>query len=688
MIIKVHQSLHGYSEGHRQLACSAKLSTQDAKLVLVMSDVSGSGVASDDNSYLTGYPLQDANMYALARTWSAPEMPRPGCVWTHTLFIEYPDLAAISAPSRLEKLFARPEMQAWSNYGVPATLDLHDFDEFEPRLSRQEEDWLAAVLNALYEFPLDRVVARRGPAVSAEALTLRTWDQQWPRLRRSFRFCTFTTKDRSTSGAAFDLQLLPGIESAHRLRLPGTKVAEQVLDASRPGWLATLMDDARQPNLSGLRDTLKRLGADILAGREAMPLLCDFHRVTSRPASLTVLQEAIDMLERPGPLSSSAFARAQVAEHVLRSVEHADPRALAFLWDNWTCIDPARFRERLPQVAGALWRSSPGRLLSALRNDADGSSGWAAQVLTAVPATELLEDWPEGEVPLRDLLAVRKDLLGLPAFWQVADVRSPGQLQGIDLPDQAVGALIGGMQRETGMRAAVQLLGPLRVLDALRSRSRVGVHEFGELRWVQYCVSDTSVVADFLSRVEVPSVPLLLELTNLLHPDAVPNHYGDDPWHTVLLKVKSQTGSLPSRLAAYGFARALGWSSRNSADLLQLTFEQLHGAVSNSSLEEANWQLIEPRLPWVADSERWNRGGRLRDVLVGTFMDRRLWAAAFAWTASSNDLFIDLMESAGKRWGGRRFLKNVEESLEDKHDLPSDARRELIHSFVKSLGRW
>lgn len=314
-------------------------------------------------------------------------------------------------------------------------------------------------------------------------------------------------------------------------------------------------------------------------------------------------------------------------------------------------------------------------------------SGWATQVVKAVPAADLLEDWPEADVPLRELLAVRPDLLGLPSFWSLADVRSPVELQGIDLPEQAVGALLRGMQRETAMRAAVQLLGPLRVLDALQLRSRASGWDAVELRWVQYCVGDASVVAEFLSRVEGPSVPLLLKFTDLLQPDALPNHYGDDPWYTALLKVRDGAGALPDQLAAYAFARALGWSSRSSAELLQMTFEQLHAAVSNLSLNEAHWQRIEPRLPWVIEGERWNRGGRLRDVVVRTFMGRRLWARAFAWMASNNDVFISLMEDAANRWGGRRFLKSVEESLEHEQDPLSQARRDQIRSFLKSHGR-
>jgi hypothetical protein len=687
VIIKVHQSLHGYSDGHRQLASSFRLSLQDAKLVLVMSDVSGSGVAAEGSSYLTGYPLQDAGMYALARTWSAPEMTRPGCVWTHTLFIEFPDLATVSAPSRLAKLFARPESPAWSSYGVPKELELRVIEEPEPQLSLQDEAWLATVLNALYRFPRDRVVAKRDAAVSVETLTLRIWDQQWPRLRRSFRFCTFTTKDRSASGGAFDLQVLPGIDSANRMRLPGTQEAPSVADHCLPGWLTTLMDDARLPNIGGLRDTLKRLGADILGGREAMPTLCEFHRLTSGSGSPSDMHEAISMLELPGLLSSSDLARAQVADQVLSSVEDADPPALAFLWDNWQYIGFDRLQQRLPEVAGPLWRATPRRLLNALRNQADEASGWAVRVVKALPTAVLVEDWPEGDVPLRELLTVRPDLLEVPAFWSVADVRSSSDLQGIVLPDQAIGALLRGMERETAMRAAVKLLGPLRVLDALQSRSRASGWEISELRWVQYCVWDASAVAEFLSRVEAPSVPLLLEFTVLMSPDVVPNHYGDDPWYTVLLKVRSQTGSLPNRLAAYGFARALGSSSRSVAELLQMTFEQLHAAVASSTLEEAQWQLIEPRLPWVTEHKRWDRGGRLRNVVVGIFMDRRLWARAFAWMAANNDVFIALMEEAADRWGGRRFLKSVEESLEHEHDAPTSARRELIHSFVRSRGR-
>lgn len=682
MIIKVHQALHGYSDGHRQLACSTRLSPLDAKLVLVMSDVSGSGLASEGGSYLTGYPLTKGGMYALARTWSAPEMPRPGCVWTHTLFIDFPDLAAIGAPSQLAKLFARPNSTTWSTYGMPGTLDTLDGDEPEPRMSTQEEDWLAAVLNGLYELSSSRVIAKRDPGVSVDALTLRIWDQQWPRLRRSFRFCTFTTKDRSTPGASFDLQILPGSNMSSRVRLPNTREASPMLFECQPDWLMTLMDDARQPNYGGLRDTLKRLGADILGGREAMPDFCAFHRLTSGSVSPTQLHDAIEMVNESGPLSTSDMARAQIADHVLSNVENADTMAVDFLWNQWHYIEPSRLQQRLPQVAAPLWRASQRRLLAALRNPADDAAAWAALVLKAVPIDELLAAWPDHDVPLRELLQARPDLVEVPAFWTAVDIRSAHDLYGLPMTDTAAIALIRGMERESGMRAAAKVLGRVHVLKLMQSLSGSKESDGSELRWVGYCVDETSAVAEFLSQVQAPSQALLLEFASTVPPDSVPNQYGDDPWYTALLKLRSAKGSLPHRLAAYAFARALGRSSRSVGELLQMTFEQLHAAASNSALGEDDWQLIEPRLSWVSDDNRWNRAKRLRKAVARAYLDRHLWPRGFAWMASDNNVFVALMEETVDSWGGKRFLKTVEESLEKETDAFWRARRELIHLFL------
>lgn len=58
--ILVHQALHGYNDGHRLVSSSLPIDTSDARIMLVMSDLSGPGLKPPADGYLTGYPLEKA----------------------------------------------------------------------------------------------------------------------------------------------------------------------------------------------------------------------------------------------------------------------------------------------------------------------------------------------------------------------------------------------------------------------------------------------------------------------------------------------------------------------------------------------------------------------------------------------------------------------------------------------------
>lgn len=104
----VQQTLHGYSDGHRLISGSVTLPSAEARIMQVMSDLSGSGVKPPASGYLTGYALESSGRYVLARTWAAPEMSRPGCVWTHSLIAENADLGAMTSADGLLAAFRRP----------------------------------------------------------------------------------------------------------------------------------------------------------------------------------------------------------------------------------------------------------------------------------------------------------------------------------------------------------------------------------------------------------------------------------------------------------------------------------------------------------------------------------------------------------------------------------------------------
>src|SRR4051812_33811324 len=106
--VTLDQCLFGYDDGHRLLATSVSLPPSAATQLLLASDLAPGVSGSEVVEYWTGIPLIDANCYALLRTWSAPEIPRPGCVWSHAVLLPFSDLPRFVDLAVLKSLFARP----------------------------------------------------------------------------------------------------------------------------------------------------------------------------------------------------------------------------------------------------------------------------------------------------------------------------------------------------------------------------------------------------------------------------------------------------------------------------------------------------------------------------------------------------------------------------------------------------
>jgi len=210
----LHQLLHGYAEGHRLLEGSFTLQDDLTRLMLRMSDLSGSNMVAGFEDYITGYPLASTNAYALAKTWYAPEMPRPGCVWTHTLVIPSEVLTQILSLRVLMALFKRPtegafrgqyskdlELDTVLSQGMPAPASPFDETgrEFPPLL------W------AYYGMGDRPVILAAKSSREFESLIFALWSQQWPSLRLAFTFCTGSLATRTLAGRPFDLQCAPTV---------------------------------------------------------------------------------------------------------------------------------------------------------------------------------------------------------------------------------------------------------------------------------------------------------------------------------------------------------------------------------------------------------------------------------------------------------------------------------------------
>src|SRR5690348_15482342 len=106
--LHLEQALFGYDAGHHLLESSIELPSEVRRLLAVATDLSGSAPVDGFDAAFTGMPLFGTDFYALFCTWLAPEMPRPGCVWSQVLLIETADLERITDLGELRGFFRRP----------------------------------------------------------------------------------------------------------------------------------------------------------------------------------------------------------------------------------------------------------------------------------------------------------------------------------------------------------------------------------------------------------------------------------------------------------------------------------------------------------------------------------------------------------------------------------------------------
>jgi hypothetical protein len=260
--IEIDQCLHGYSEGHRLLSYSTELSKEAQRTMLVMSDMSGPTMQTGFEEYITGYPIPNTRLYAFSKTWFAPEMSRPGCVWTHTLILPSEALQSIQDLRVLLQYFERPQSQSdFSSYSSRILLD----QSSNPLLSQNNhlQTFAALVLSELYGHDKDYpVIFPVNDTQNLDNVVTAIWSQQWPALREHFAFCTGSISVRSINGNPFDLQFIPLNQRRQFEReIKDSKFvnSDVLLERAAP-WHSALLQDVTLATNTPLRCFLKAFG--------------------------------------------------------------------------------------------------------------------------------------------------------------------------------------------------------------------------------------------------------------------------------------------------------------------------------------------------------------------------------------------------------------------------------------------
>ena len=307
MTITIQQTLHGYLNGHQLLNSSVELTNEEKRTLLYQSDLSGSNVDEEFKNYITGYPIKKRNLYAFAKTWYANEMRRPGCVWTHTLLINFSDLGKIPEFKLLLEFFKRPEVDKYESYGEEIKIEERKLISNFYVNYQNIEDKKYDILPALYEDPTEAIIVPSSSSAVYEDVILSIWSDQWPRLRRNFSFCSGSLSVKSIESKIFDLQIVP----YSKLNLLQRQTINLLVVKGRSvesnfNW--EVVD--QYPKLK-LRQFLWAYGSDINGERENyLPLLKIFATLNSSDVSIQEISNTI----------SESFPHRDQAQHLKSSL--------------------------------------------------------------------------------------------------------------------------------------------------------------------------------------------------------------------------------------------------------------------------------------------------------------------------------------------------------------------------------
>jgi hypothetical protein len=684
---EVHQFLHGYSDGHRLIEGSLKLPSELARLMLKMSDLSGSSVVSGFERYITGYPLESINAYALAMTWYAPEMPRPGCVWTHTITLPVQTLATISSLVSLTKLFRRPK-RGFLKSDYAETIS---FERSLVQMNAPEDDaavlkgQLGSIFSAYYGSPYISpvvLVARDSDEFSGAIFAL--WSQQWPRLRQKFLFCTGSLAGRSFDGRAFDIQCSPPTAAKDVAREAAAEPlrVEPILmppDGNTcPPDLESAVDDAVFPNGRAFRTFLWASVDDSADRNDVLPFTRIYDVATTSQSVNAVIRAVAESFPEPngGARLKQLLFGSEPPDFEARNYKERDILLSLATTPDFRIFDfealsiearVNRLCASKPDEARWLLR----RLFEATVNDlGDKILSVLIIHMDTDTAREITQERPKF---LPGLFRARPDLARSPELWKLGGDRKRELFEAVvgqkELDPSAIHGIVAALldsDSEFFLRRAINRWEKDAVFSVL---DWVEAHEGRMSRTCRDALSNQpEFVMDWIEQTSNRASATLQAVAHVVAPYASRISKRDsEVWLRTFREVQgTATNTEKDYLAT--FLLTLGFCNAPPAplDLIAESYQRVHQAAWEERLSDEAWSIAEPFVPELSWRKNWDWCERLNRGLIAAFI-RHGWPSSglrrvknYYPRNSSTDLMQQIFESATDVKGGKELVRNVE----------------------------
>jgi hypothetical protein len=657
--VQVQQVLHGYDRGHRELASSVSLSPDSKHAMLVLSDLSGPRATKGFDSYLTGYPVPGSDLYALARTWLAPEMPRPGCVWTHSLLMEQKAVTALGIGS-LTELFRRPERSELHLFERPLEVEAGGPTSASKNGGTAK---LANLIRVTYGQSAHACVIADG-SQDLEDLVATIWDHQWPGVKSHFAFSTGSFAPRFLEGSPFDLQVVP------RQLVPlWPWEIDEVGHQPSEDWERFALEDMQGPDR--LRVLLSLIGST--SRMDLVPVASALARAAqasdAREAALA-LAAALEL--GLAPIRSQAVARI-LEDDALWPKTSVAARVLAAILVSGGIQPTQKVRQVLRDCAARATRASrvdgwgiARKAMTLSESDRIGQEILEGVSFSLSPQDVLTRKDADKELVLR-LVGINPRLAASPHLW-----RGPGEIRRSLFEAVSSGCTRDKSSLREVLLAVVASRSPEAIAEAyagwkeqliqalLESLEREKIDtSWPDETWAILGDNESAVVKWLLrERRNRPDLYRVAAIS--LGPSAVQQLCQPiEPWLSL--------EGIGLREAAFMLAISLQTPDPAGRVLIKRVFGNLNSAAGRGTLPDPAWRLLETYLPSLG-FKNWDRCERLRRCVAATFIAHRWPLADLLDLADVSTTQRQLLRSLRHIPGGKQYVNGAKKT---PHTPPS-----------------
>jgi len=659
----LHQALHGYSEGHRLLESSIPIPDDLNRLMQRMSDLSGTSVMNGFQEYLTGYPLLSLDAYALAKTWYAPEMSRPGCVWTHTFIIPASVMARMTSLDDMRSLFRRPDGRSIRDaYSTPLILP----SEPSIREKQGESDLRTKMLSFIrghYSRELRPLVIPAADSDEYTEMILAAWSQKWPALRMSFTFCTGSLSARTFGNRPLDVQCVPIVATR--------QVSREIAEGGSGDAIVmdTASDDCARWVISAADDALRNGGGPIrsflwsVADTDARSDFASFVKIYDGLNESLPLSNALELTAQlfPSPTEGRRLKRAIFGDQETSSIPRIEREELLVAIATTDHYESFGLEElSLREQAGRLLTDKPTvgrRLLGELFRASLNPIG--EEILKSL----ILEMRPEDALTfVRDhqqflpaLFRANAALATSAQLWVAAGDRKRELFESLVAHPSLDPALVRGIidalldsSSDIFLGRAFSQWGEIAVLQALDWVEAHGA-SMTEPRQAAF-TSHVREVMTWVGTDRKKSTAMLAVVAHVVAPySSQIAHHDSAVWVRALHVLReNQREDEANYISAFVLALALCNAPPAPLDLVSESFERVHWLAEKELLKDDAWFILQPLVPQLSWRKNWDWCERLRRALVSAFV-RHSWPAwQLRERIKNRDLVEDLLKSARK----------------------------------------